>query len=61
MAKVIEKIEQNEISFSGNVVDVCKLLEEESVKNKGYKLAQYLRLRKLQREVEKQFGERIWS
>lgn len=56
MAQVFEEINKTELNLTGRIVDVCEILKEEAKKNKGITVAQYLRLRKLQKVEEKQFG-----
>ena len=61
MAQIFEKLNKNGLVLKGNVVDVCEILKEETKNYKGMSVATYLKLRKLQKAEEKQFGQNIWS
>ena len=61
MEKPFEKLNQNSVCLKGKMIDVCKILEDDAKEYKGIKVGAYIRLRKLQRAIEQQLGENIWS
>lgn len=61
MSKVVEKIENNGYELRGKMIDVCEILRDTARRHKGMTVAQFLRLRKVQKAEEKQFGHKIWS
>ena len=61
MEKPLETLENNSFELKGKMLDVCKILEDDAKQYKGITVGAYIRLRKIQRAIETQIGENIWS
>lgn len=56
MSKVKEELKTNGITLKGNMHDVLSYLEDEQRRCRKMSVSQYIRLRQIEREENKQFG-----
>lgn len=61
MEQIFEELNKNSLTLKGKIVDICEVLKYDAKEYRGITVGQYLRLRKLQKAEEKQFGYNIWS